>query len=187
VQRELVSSLRKEKVAQLIDEMTPGQAADILSVLPASEANTILPLLSAENANKVKSILDKQEENILNYATPEYLKFAPDRTAEQVQHEYRLAAKGKDVIMYLYVVDDRDQLLGIIDIKELLQAPDQAWLKDIMVDNIISLNPDSTLKEAAAMFARYDFRALPITDDNNTILGVVPYRDVMKLTHRFWE
>jgi len=187
VQRELVPSLKKEKVAQLIDEMTPGQAADILSVLPASEANSILPLLSAENANKVKSILEKQEENILNYATREYLTFTPDRTVEQVQDEYRLAARGKDVIMYLYVVDERRKLLGIIDIKELLLAPDQVRLKDIMVDNIISLEPDSTLKEAAAMFARYDFRALPITDDNDVILGVVPYRDVMKLTHRFWE
>jgi CBS domain-containing protein len=60
-------------------------------------------------------------------------------------------------------------------------------LKEVMVDDPITLDPDSTLKEAAAMFARYDFRALPITDDDDRILGVVTYRDVMGLKHRFIE
>jgi len=55
------------------------------------------------------------------------------------------------------------------------------------VDTVIGLTPDSTLKEASALFARYDFRAIPVLDDQDTILGVVPYRDVMNLTHHFLE
>jgi CBS domain-containing protein len=54
-----------------------------------------------------------------------------------------------------------------------------------MVENVISLDPDSTLKEAAELFTRYDYRALPITDEGDKILGVVTYRDVMGLKHRF--
>jgi Mg/Co/Ni transporter MgtE len=80
-----------------------------------------------------------------------------------------------------------DRLLGVIDIKELLLAPDHAPLKDIMVDTVISLAPGSTLKDASALFGRYDFRAIPVLDDQDTILGVVPFRDVMSLTHHFLE
>ena len=185
VQRDLISSLSKEKVAQLIDEMTPGQAADILSVIGAAEKDDILQLMKEENRQKVLAILDQQEEKIQNYATSNYLAFEPDKTVEQATKTYRRVARGKDVIMYLYIVDDDDRLMGVINIKELLQANDEVHLKDIMINNVVSLNPESTLKEASEMFAKYGFRALPILDDNRRILGVVPYRDVMTLKHRF--
>jgi CBS domain-containing protein len=185
VQRDLVSSLRKEKVAQLIDEMTPGQAADILSVLAWEDTKEILTMLDPANASKIESLLKKQEESILNFTTQEFLKFDPSRTVGEVQDEYRSAARGKDVIMYLYIVDAGDKLLGVIDIKELLMAQDADRLGDIMTRTIISLKPESTLKEASALFARYGFRAIPVTDENDRVLGVIHYRDVMKLKHRF--
>ena len=187
VQREIVSSLKRERVVQLIDEMTPGQAADILSVLPASDAEEILAELDQNDVKKIHAILGKQEETVINYTTSEYIRFPPETTAEQAMNQYASVAKGKDVIMYLYVIDPSEHLLGVIDIKELLQAEDNETLADIMVFDYISLSPDSTLKEAKEMFNRYDFRALPVTDDDNRIVGVVPYRDVMNLTHHFIE
>jgi magnesium transporter len=186
-QRDLVESLKIEKVAQLIDEMTTGQAADVLSVLSASEADAILELLNPDNARKIRAIMQHHEENILDFATQEYIAFAPEWTVEQAQEEYRKAAKNKDVVMYVYVVDKSGQLLGVLDIKELLQADDKALLKEVMVDNVITLDHDSTLREAAEMFSRYNFRALPITDDDHKILGVVTYRDIVGLKHRFVE
>ena len=187
VQRELVSSLKRERVVQLIDEMTPGQAADILSVLPAADAEEIILALDKENVKKIRAILDKQEETITDYATSEYIRFPPEMTAEQAIDLYASVAKGKDVIMYLYVLDEEEHLLGVIDIKELLQAEDFKKLGEIMVFDYISLGPESTLKDARRMFDRYDFRSLPVTDEEKKMLGVVPYRDVMSLTHHFIE
>ena len=91
------------------------------------------------------------------------------------------------MVMYFYVVNEANKLLGVIDIREVFMAEDRSLLKDLMVESVISLNPDSTLKQAADMFLRYGFRALPVTDENETILGVVPYRDVMQLKHRILE
>ncbi len=75
----------------------------------------------------------------------------------------------------------------MIDLKELLKADDKALLKDIMVKNVIALKKESTLGEASNTFSRYDFRALPVTDDDDRMVGVVRYRDVTKLTHHFLE
>ena len=74
-----------------------------------------------------------------------------------------------------------------MDIKELLQADDLLLLKDIMEEHVHTLDPDSTLKEASEMFTRYDYRAIPITDDHDQMLGVVTHRDVVRLKHRFVE
>ena len=167
--------------------MTPGQAADVLAVLPSSEAKPILELLNKENAAKIESILEKHEEKILNYATSYFLKFPPDLTVHQAHELFRKNASISDVVMYIYVVDKVGKLLGVIDIRELMKASDDALLKDIMVDTVASLTPSSTLREASAMFTRYSFRAIPVLDDAGRILGVVPYRDMMNLKHRYLE
>jgi magnesium transporter len=187
VQRDIISSLNKERVVQLINEMTPGQAADVLAILPSADAHMILDSMNAETAKKIQAIIEKQEEKVIHYTTQKILRFPPDTRVEHVQNDYPKHARDKDVIMYIYVVDEQGVLLGVIDLKELLQADDNALLKDIMVENVISLSNESTLKEASMSFARYDFRALPVTDEDNHLVGVIPYRDVMNLTHHFVE
>jgi magnesium transporter len=187
IQRDLVETMKVEKVAQLVGRMTTGQAADVLSSLSASEANRILQLIDPQDATKIRSIMDLQEENILDYATQEYISFPPDYTVERAQDEYRTVAKGKDVVMYIYVLDEQKHLLGVIDLKELLLADDHALLKDIMEDHVHTLDPDSTLKEATEKFNRYEYRAIPISDDDYVMQGVVTYRDIIGLKHRFVE
>ena len=185
IQRELISSIKIEKAAELINDMTPAQAADVLSIIPASDADEILKLIDKDKAEKITFMLDKHEENILNFATPHFLKFQPEVTAGWVLRKFRHIAPDKDVIMYLYIVDEQDTLLGVVDIREVLQANLGDTLGSLMTTHVISLNPESTLMDASRLFSRYSFRAIPITDKNDRLLGVIPYRDVMNLRHRF--
>jgi CBS domain-containing protein/sporulation protein YlmC with PRC-barrel domain len=187
VQRQLVASLRKERAAQLINEMTPAQAADVLSALPADEAEDLLALLDKKDFEKVQSILKKQEARILDFATSDFIQFGPEITVAQVEEQFAPISKGKDVISYIYVTDPEGKLLGVANLKDLLLADDDLLLKDIMDTNVISLNPGSSLKETSRMFHHYNFQALPITDPAGKILGVIPYRDIMNLKHKFLE
>ncbi|MFZ0182206.1 MAG: CBS domain-containing protein, partial [Methanoregula sp.] len=187
VQRDILASLDIAKVVPLISTMTPGQAADVLSAIPHSLAEDILEALNPETAKKVHAIMEKQEEKVIHYTTQKILKFLPDTLVEYVQNDYPRHARGKDVIMYIYVADSGDHLLGVVDLKELLIAYDKAPLSAIMSENVITLNTGSTLKQASQEFERYSFRALPVIDDENHLIGVIPYRDVMNLTHHFLE
>ena len=187
VQRDIIASLDIAKVVPLISTMTPGQAADVLSAIPHSQAEDILEALNPDTAKKVRAIMERQEEKVIHYTTQKILKFLPDTVVEYVQNDYPKHARGKDVIMYIYVVDASEHLLGVVDLKELLIADDKASLASIMSENVITLNTGSTLKEASQEFERYGFRALPVTDDDNRLTGVIPYRDVMNLTHHFLE
>jgi CBS domain-containing protein len=54
-----------------------------------------------------------------------------------------------------------------------------------MTTNVVTLTTESTIKEASKLFARYSFRAIPIVDEKDAIVGVIPYRDVMDLKHRY--
>lgn len=189
VQRALIASLDKKKVAKLLNVMTPGQAADILSVLPLPEAQTIMKSMAKENVAKIEGILGQHHENIVNFATLKFMAYPPDEIVLKAQEDYPKDAQGKIVVMYLYVLDAQGKLLGVIDIKELLQAPLKSTTKlaDIMETNFIALKTTNTLKEASVIFSRYGYRALPVVDEEGKLVGVVPFRDVMNLGHLFFE
>jgi magnesium transporter len=89
-------------------------------------------------------------------------------------NRFREAAKEADVVMYIYVTDPANVLLGVVDIRELLQADLADTLDHIMTTNIISLGENDTVAEASRLFARYSFRALPIVGEGNVMKGTIP-------------
>jgi magnesium transporter len=184
VQRELISAIKRERAAQLINEMSPAQAADILAILPSIEADELLKLIDQKSAAKVQQIIEQHDENILLYATQDFIKLPATMRVKEVINNYRQLARSKEVIMYVYVVGEDNTLLGVVDERELIMADDEQTLAKIMTDNVISLSSDATLIDAIEMFDRYSFRAIPVTDENSHIFGVVPFRDIRGIKPR---
>jgi magnesium transporter len=184
VQRELIRAIEKERAALLINDMSPAQAADILAILPRDEAAGILKLIDREMSAKVEHIIADHDEQILNYGSPEVIRLAPTTPAADVLRRYRELARDKDVVMYVYVTDDAGTLKGVVDIREIVAADPGLTLGDIMTEHVISLPNDATLREAAMLFDRYNFRALPIVDQNDRLLGAVSSRDVRNVRPR---
>jgi magnesium transporter len=188
VQRDVIAVLEKERAARLIDEMTPGQAADLLAVLPSADVKVLLELLGdTGNAAKIAAILKKQDEKVIDFSTAGFLRFAPEMTVAQARAEFAPAAEGKAEISYIYVVNPEDRLLGVVDSKALLLTEETARLGEIMSTQVVTLGTESTLRHASELFARYLFRALPVTDHTGKILGVLPYRDLVTVRHRYIE
>jgi Mg/Co/Ni transporter MgtE len=185
VQRDLVKSLTIERVTELVNAMTPGQAADVLAELPASESDAILDKIEAPEALKVRSLIENHEDQVLFFATTHYITFPPLTTVREVMFKFRAAAKDADVVMYIYVTDSTGVLLGVVDIKELLQAELTDTLESVMTANVVSLDENDTVAEASKLFARYSFRAIPIVGEGGVMKGAIPYRDIMQLHHRF--
>lgn len=184
VQRELIGAMEKERAAELISEMSAPQAADVLAALPTNQADELLALMDQENVSKVQQIIEQHDENILLYATMDFLKQPPITLARNVIDSYRNLARDKEVIMYVYVTDDNDSLLGVVDIRELIMAEDDQMLAEVMTENVITLNPKDTLRDAIKMFDRYSFRAIPVTDEEDHLMGVVSHRHIRGLTPR---
>jgi Mg/Co/Ni transporter MgtE len=108
-------------------------------------------------------------------------------TVEQARTRFREDARSRDVREYFYIVNGDGKLIGVASLDDVFMSADNTPLKDLMVENVITLRPETTVKEAANMFMRYLWRALPVVDEEEKILGVVPYRDVMQLKHRMLE
>jgi CBS domain-containing protein/sporulation protein YlmC with PRC-barrel domain len=184
VQRELIHAIEKERAALLINDMSPAQAADILAILPRDESDAILKLIDRDKSSKVEHIIAEHDEKILHYASLKLIRLPATTPAVEVLDRYRELATGMDVVMYVYVTDAAGTLKGVVDIREMVAAEPGQTLGDIMTEHVIALPKDGTLREAAMLFERYDFRALPITDERDQLLGAVSSRDVRSLKPR---
>jgi CBS domain-containing protein/sporulation protein YlmC with PRC-barrel domain len=185
LQRSIVESLTKENTLELFDLMTPGQIADVLSSLPWDMSSPLIQLLDDDTKIKIQAMLEKQDQYVENLITRKIIKCHKNDLVKEIQDAYPSLAKHKDVTMYLYIVNDDEQLIGVVDIMELLEADEAKILKDIMKKNLEVLKQKSTYKEAAELFAKYDFRAIPVVDAHKKLLGAIRYKDLVKFKKRF--
>jgi len=183
VQRQLLSSLSIERTAELVDAMTPAQAADLLAALPASDVDLILERLAPAEASRINFLLEHHEDQVSAFTTPRYIAFRPEARVREIVRAYRDLARKADVVMYVYVTDPAGTLLGVLDIRELLQAQLNDRLGDIMTTNMVVLDETDSVTDARKLFSRYGFRAIPVVDAGRLLKGVIPYRDVMQLAH----
>ena len=129
-------------------------------------------------------MIDKHDENIMLYSTQQVIKRPHNTVVRDVINNYRDVAGDMDVIMYVYVVNEENILQGVVDLRELIAAEPEQTLGQIMTDNLITLSADETLQDAFDMFERYSFRAIPITDESDTLLGVVSFHDIKGIKPR---
>lgn len=178
VQRELIKTVRQERIRDIFKSMTSAQLADLFSILSAEEANRFIASLDPEKAGKVRAILSQREETIASLVTHTYLAFPGDLTVNDAFRRFRAEAHDSDVIMYIYIVAEDKLLEGVIDIRELLQAQPDQLLKDIMVKNVISIDYDDAKEDVIELFKRYYFRAIPVVDPQDRLLGVIRFKDL---------
>jgi Mg/Co/Ni transporter MgtE len=112
------------------------------------------------------------------------MKMRESTQVREVMTDFRRIARDMDIIMYVYVTDEQDELKGVVDLRELIAAEPEQTLGQIMTENVISLSPENTLSDAVDTFARYSFRAVPVTDEQNRLVAVVSFNDIRGIKPR---
>ena len=181
VQRDLVASLRRDRIAELLQMMTPAQIADLLEILPRIDAEALKKTLSAEITLKVNELMQVHEVKLSAVATNRFLALPESALVRTAFAKFRSKKNHYDVIMYVYVTAEDGTLRGVVDIRELIRSRSDERLGAIMTAQIVTLSPEDTLSDAAAEFTKYGFRSLPMVDEQRKLLGAVRYKDLLSV------
>jgi sporulation protein YlmC with PRC-barrel domain/CBS domain-containing protein len=180
-QRQIIASMRKEKATSILSELSVPQLADLFSVLPQDRVLGLLELLPADHAERVKAILSEREVTAGALMGGEYVAMGKDKKVGEALAELRRSGGEKHTISYVYVVEEgRKTLRGVVDLRELVLAKDDASLAEIMISPVISVDDTDPRDDLHPLFAKYHFRMLPVVDVKDNLLGVIRYGDVMK-------
>ena len=111
--------------------------------------------------------------------TPDYIAIKPVWTIEEALKYIRENAEDSETLNIVYVIDDRNQLLDDIKIKEFILASPDKKVTDLMDKNYVALNVTDDQEEAVEVFKKYDRIALPVVDKFGVLIGIVTVDDVL--------
>jgi magnesium transporter len=173
----LLSGLDPEAAARLLGQMSTDDAAVILRELSREQTEAILSAMG-EGAADVESLLGYVEDTAGAIMSPEYFALSEELTAKEAIE--RIQTQGEsEASFYVYVVDARNQLVGVLSLRQLIMQPPFTLLRDCMVADPIRVATDTDQEEVAQIVARYDLLAVPVVDAANLLVGVVTVDDVI--------
>ncbi|HEY3347808.1 MAG TPA: CBS domain-containing protein [Nitrospirota bacterium] len=183
VQATIISAMDEDKAADILEEMPPDEAADLLGDLPEEKANGILRKMEAEEAEDVQELLTHEDDTAGGLMTTEYLSYPPDVTIEEALVDYRLQAPDIETASayILYVLDSDERLLGEVMLKDLILAHPKRTLGEIMRRDVPSIDPGEDEMEAARIISKYNLLALPVLEEDRTLLGIITVDDAVDL------
>lgn len=183
----ILNNLENLEVVQVINEMAPDERADLFKELPAKVFKKFLQLVSKEKAQDIRKLVNYKEGTAGSLMTTEFVELKKDMTARQaiLSIQENLRAEYRENIYSVFVTDDNHSLIGYIPLQELLKAPPDILVREIMSSvDFIKIDVSTDTKEVAHRFKKYDLLDAPVVDRDNLLLGIITVDDIVAMLEK---
>ncbi len=175
---ELLSDRPPEEIARLVQELPSDDAAALVDNLPEDLSAAVLELMRRKEGGEVENLLEYPEQTAGRIMNPNVFALAEDMTVGEAVAQLQ-AARDVEMVFYLYVVDNRRHLVGVVSLRRLLLVSPETPLKRIMTGDLMSVRVDTDQEEVARQVASYNLLAIPVVDEENKLVGVITVDDVI--------
>ena len=175
---ELLKRFSTQDITRLLQELKTDDVVELISALPEELAQEVLRRMKVEESAEIEELLQYEEETAGRIMTPDVFALREDLSVSEAVHTIQTTEK-LEMVFYLYVVDDRNHLVGVVSLRQVLMTPPVTSLKEIMSTDVISVTTGTDQEEVARQVALYDLLAIPVVDHENKLMGVVTVDDVI--------
>ena len=176
---DLAEHLKHEELAGIIEAMASDDAADVLADLPAPLAKTLIKALPREDRREVEALLKYPEDSAGGLMQVELVAVPESTTVAEATEAVRANAEEASTYHFIYVIDDDERLVGVLNLGALLLAPPEQRIGELIKRDIHVVQPELDQEDVARLFRRYDLVALPVVDDRGRLLGRILHDDVV--------
>ena len=167
------------RAASLVLDIEPDDAADILQSLDLSQADQILARMESADSAPIRKLLLYEEGTAGGLMTPEFVAIQPGLRADQAIDALRELASEAELANYVYVLDRDDHLLGVLSLRNLLLSAPTSLVSEAMVSPVVSVLDTDNEATAANLLRDRNLLALPVTDADGRLLGVITHDDAV--------
>jgi magnesium transporter len=180
-QQYIIRSLSDREASNIIDNLMADDATDLLEEMPASVVKRILANASPETRADINHLLRYPEDSAGSIMTVEYVDLREDMTVNDAIDRIRKKGVDSETINICYVVSRQKILVGTVALRYLLITKPDEIIGDIMNTNVISINTMTDQEEAARIFQKYGFTAMPVVDNESRMVGIITIDDVVDI------
>ena len=180
IRDKFLKNFETNEITEIVNHLDSDDAVDILNELPVKDREEVLA--GIDNAEKEANILDllRYEEDVAGgLMAKELIKANVNWTVVQCIDEIRRQAENVQKLYSVYVVDDKDRLLGRVSLKRIILADDHTKIKDIFEEDLISVETYMSEEEVAQVMSKYDLDAVPVVNVQNKLMGRITIDDVV--------
>jgi CBS domain-containing protein/sporulation protein YlmC with PRC-barrel domain len=179
IQALLLLTIDRKKALGILDKMPVDEVADVLGDLPRGNAEEFLRLMKSRKANKVRGLLKHPDETAGGLMTTELVVMPENLSVQQAVEKIRQEASEAETIYYVYFVDEKDKLVGVMSLRDLIIAVPDARISDIMAKDLITVDAETEQHKVAAIISKYNLVAIPVVDKEEKLLGIITVDDVV--------
>jgi len=175
--------LGDERLARILGRLEIDDMLEMLEWLPAERRGAVVERLPEDRVAELKKVELYPPASAGRVMTTRFVALELAETAQQAIDRIRAAGDQTEAVLYLYVVDDKGRLTGVVPIRRLVSAPPDRPVGELMVRDPVRVRADADQEEAAQLVARYNLLAIPVVDEEDRILGVITVDDVIEVIH----
>ncbi len=175
---ELVRALGAGEVSRILERMPPDHAAEVVEELSEDEARVVLGLMGDERSAEVQELLEYPEGTAGRLMSPGGVAVPDTATAAQAIEQIRKSARAERGLE-VYVVDDRQRVVGTVPLRRLLLADPATPVRVLQEPLLAAVRPETDGEEVARLVARYDLLAIPVVDPAGRLLGTISVEDIL--------
>jgi len=179
MQASILERLDVERASDILEAMKPDEAADLLADMPKERAQLLLQKMEEDEAEDVEELLAYREDTAGGLMTTGYVAVLHTLTAAQAIDRLRELEPDAESVYYVYVTDEEEHLLGVLSLRDLIVAKPDTRIRDFMIEKVMSVPVDASIRDVGAVIAKYNLLAVPVVDQHNRIQGIVTVDDVM--------
>ncbi len=179
---EILENLDPVEAAKIISEMSPDDATDVLDKMEEEHRVVLLDKLVEEDAEELRKLLSFDPDTAGGIMNTEISMFNQDVTVDNAIMQIRSDLEYKELIYYVYIIDDMHKLVGVLSLRDLMLLRSGTVLRDVIKgQDIIAVYYDTSKIEVAREIRHYGFMAIPVVDYNGQLLGIATYDDIIDI------
>ena len=179
VQVELIEKLSDKEIQSVINDLFIDDVVDIIEEMPASVVRRLLLQSDAETRKNINEILKYPSSSTGSIMTVELVSFSSDTTCADALNKIRISAFDKETIYTAYITDESRRLFGVVTMKELLVADENATIGSIMHTNVIYAHTLYDREDTVRTMTEYKLLTIPVVDDEKRLVGIVTIDDAI--------
>jgi magnesium transporter len=180
-QQYIIQSLSDREAASVIDNLMADDATDLLEEMPANVVKKILQNARPDTRADINHLLRYPEDSAGSVMTVEFVDLRENMTVADAIERIRKIGLDSETVNICYVVNAQRVLVGTVALRYLVILKPDDIIGEVMNENIISIGTMTDQEEAARLFQKYDFTAMPVVDNENRMVGIITIDDVVDI------
>ncbi len=176
---EVIHLMSDAELADVLDKQFTDDLVDDLEDLPANLVTRVLRNVSKERRAVINKLLNYKENTAGSIMTTEFLVLKEDMNSDEAIKRIRKIGKEKETIYTLFIIDSQRNLVGILDLDDLIFAKEDVCLKDIMNKDFVTTNVNADQEEVANLIKRYDLNAIAVLNNEDRLVGLITVDDII--------